>query len=124
MAGAAAALIPRMAGDTRMIAILPRSSVAAVVDLMQGSDRVAGAMVAEDFDATLLSAMATLRMRANLEAKVRVAGAPYCEDLATPLDCVVPPGQHVVELVVAQAPRVTWTVTVKQKDLDVRFELG
>jgi hypothetical protein len=66
----------------------------------------------------------TLRVRANLEAKVRVAGAPYCEDLATPLDCVVPPGQHVVELVVAQAPRITRTVTVKQKDLDVRFELG
>jgi hypothetical protein len=59
MATAAAALIPRMVGETRVIAILPRSNLAAVVDIMQGSERVAGIMVADDFDTTLLSAMAT-----------------------------------------------------------------
>ena len=55
----AAALIPRMIGDTRVIAILPRASLAAVVDLMQGADRVSGLLVAEDLDTTRLSAMAT-----------------------------------------------------------------
>jgi hypothetical protein len=59
MAIAAAALIPRLVGDTRVIAILPRSNLAAVVDIMQASERVAGIMVAEDFDMSLMSAMAT-----------------------------------------------------------------
>ena len=54
MAGAAPVLLPRLAGDTRLIAILPRSNLAAVVDVMQSSDRVAGMMVAEDFDMKLL----------------------------------------------------------------------
>jgi len=66
----------------------------------------------------------TLRVRANVDAKVHIAGAASCEDVATPVDCVVPPGQHVVDLVVAQAPRITRTVIAKQKDLDVKFELG
>jgi len=59
MAGPALALIPRLTGDTRVIAVLPRSNLATVVDVMQGSDRVAGMMAAEDFDMKLLSAMAT-----------------------------------------------------------------
>ncbi len=59
MAVAATALIPRLEGETRVIAILARSNLAEVVDIMQGSDRVAGMMVAEDFDMKLLSAMAT-----------------------------------------------------------------
>ncbi|HZJ66784.1 MAG TPA: hypothetical protein VFD36_24930, partial [Kofleriaceae bacterium] len=59
MAIAAATLIPRMVGDTRAIAILPRSNLAAVVDIMSASERMAGLMVAEDFDTTLLAAMAT-----------------------------------------------------------------
>ena len=42
-----------------MIAILPRSNLAAVVDIMQASERVAGMMVAEDLDTRELSAMAT-----------------------------------------------------------------
>ncbi len=52
-------LLQRLVGDTRMIAILPRSNLAAVVDIMQASDRVAGMLVAEDFDSRQLSAMAT-----------------------------------------------------------------
>jgi len=59
MVDAAALLFPRIVGDTRVIAILPRSNLAAVVDIMQGSDRVSGLMIAEGFDMTLLSAMAT-----------------------------------------------------------------
>ena len=59
MIGAAQLLIPRLTGETRVIAILPRSNLTAVVDIMQSSDRVAGMMVAEDFDMKLLSAMAT-----------------------------------------------------------------
>ncbi|HEX8106872.1 MAG TPA: hypothetical protein VF516_04045, partial [Kofleriaceae bacterium] len=59
MTGAAQVLLPRLTGETRVIAILPRSNLSAVVDIMQSSDRVAGMMVAEDFDMKLLSAMAT-----------------------------------------------------------------
>ena len=66
----------------------------------------------------------TLHLHANVEARFRVVGAPHCQDVAAPFDCVVAPGQHVIELVAAQAPRIARTVTVKQKDVDVKFELG
>ncbi|MBC7975335.1 MAG: PEGA domain-containing protein, partial [Myxococcales bacterium] len=66
----------------------------------------------------------TLRLKANAEGRFRVGGAPHCQDLAVPSDCVVAPGPHLVELVVPQAPRIARNVVVKQKDLDVKFELG
>ena len=66
----------------------------------------------------------TLHLRANLDVKIRVDDAPACQDVAPPLDCVVAPGPHLVELLVPPAPRVTRTVTAKQRDLDVKFELG
>jgi hypothetical protein len=59
LATAAAEIVPRLGGETKLIAILPRSNLAAVVDVMQASDRVAGVMVAENFDSRQLSAMAT-----------------------------------------------------------------
>ncbi|HEU0034412.1 MAG TPA: PEGA domain-containing protein [Kofleriaceae bacterium] len=59
LAGSASQIVGRLVGDTRLIAILPRSTLAAIVDVMQASERVAGLMVTEDFDATRLSAMAT-----------------------------------------------------------------
>ncbi|MBA3818685.1 MAG: hypothetical protein H0X17_07315 [Deltaproteobacteria bacterium] len=59
LAGSAAELVGRLVSDTRVIAILPRSNLAAVVDIMQASERVAGMLVAEDFDTRSLSAMAT-----------------------------------------------------------------
>src|SRR4029453_17718888 len=65
-----------------------------------------------------------LPLRANVDARFRVSGAPFCQDVAPPFDCVVAPGQHVVELITTQAPRISRTYTVKQKDLDVKFELG
>jgi hypothetical protein len=55
----AAELLPRLSGDTRMICILPRSNLAAVVDTMQASDRVAGLLTTENFDSRELSALAT-----------------------------------------------------------------
>jgi hypothetical protein len=56
---AAAEILPRLIADTRVICVLPRTNLAAVVDIMQSSDRVAGLLVAEDFDSRQLSAMAT-----------------------------------------------------------------
>jgi hypothetical protein len=66
----------------------------------------------------------TLRLKTNVDARFRVGGAPHCQDVAAPYDCVVTPGPHLIELVAPQAPRITRTVTVKQKDVDVKFELG
>jgi CRISPR/Cas system-associated exonuclease Cas4 (RecB family) len=66
----------------------------------------------------------TLHLWSNVDARFRVGGAPYCQDVGMPFDCVVAPGQHLVELIVAAAPRITRTVTAKQKDLEVKFELG
>src|SRR5262249_17432671 len=66
----------------------------------------------------------TLHLRANIDSRFRVSGAPYCQDVAPPFECVVAPGQHTIELLTAQAPRISRTVAVKQKDLDIKFELG
>jgi hypothetical protein len=59
LAAEAPAIIARLEGSTRVIPILPRANLAAVVDIMQQSDRVAGMLVAEELDAGRLSAMAT-----------------------------------------------------------------
>jgi hypothetical protein len=66
----------------------------------------------------------TLHLHANVDVRFLVVDAPHCQDVGTPFDCVVAPGPHVVELVAAQAPRITRAITAKQKDLDVKFELG
>ena len=58
-ASAAAELLPRLTGDAKVICILPRANLAAVVDTMQASDRVIALMVAENFDGRELAAMAT-----------------------------------------------------------------
>lgn len=55
---AAAQIVPRLAGEGKLIAILPKTNLAAVVDIMQSSDRVAGIMMADNFDSRQLSAMA------------------------------------------------------------------
>ena len=59
LSSAGAELLPRMTGDGRAIAILPRSNLAAVVDVMQSSERMAGLIIAEELDPRVLSAMAT-----------------------------------------------------------------
>ena len=59
VATATRALLDRLAGDTRLIAILPRANLAAVVALMQASERVAGMLVADGHAPPQLSAMAT-----------------------------------------------------------------
>ena len=64
LASAGPAIVARLTSDTRVVAILPRTNLAAVVDIMQSSDRVSGMLVAPegaaraDFDSRLLSAMA------------------------------------------------------------------
>jgi hypothetical protein len=59
MATAAAEILPRLSGDSKLIAVLPKSNLAAIVDTMQSSDRLAGVLMAENFDSRQLSAMAT-----------------------------------------------------------------
>jgi hypothetical protein len=59
LASAAAQVVPRLTGDARVIAVLPRSNLPAVVDIMQSSERIAGILVAESLDLRELTAMAT-----------------------------------------------------------------
>ena len=59
LASAGAEIVPRLTGDARVIAVLPRSNLPAVVDIMQSSERIAGILVAEELDMRELSAMAT-----------------------------------------------------------------
>src|SRR4029079_5278901 len=62
----------------------------------------------------------TLHLKTNVDGRFRVAGAPHCQDVAPPYDCIVAPGSHTIDLVVAQAPRLYRTITVKNKDVDVK----
>jgi len=66
----------------------------------------------------------SLHLRSNVDGKFRVTGMAHCQDLGAPSECVVPPGAHLIELVVPQAPRIARNVLVKQKDVEVKFELG
>jgi hypothetical protein len=66
LATAAAELVPRLTGEARVIAIVPRSNLAAVVDVMQASDRVAGVLVAEALDPRQLTAMASRVLAGDL----------------------------------------------------------
>ncbi len=59
LATAAAEILPRLSGDARVIAVLPKANLPAVVDIMQSSERISGLLVAEDLDTRELSAMAT-----------------------------------------------------------------
>jgi hypothetical protein len=66
----------------------------------------------------------TVKLHANLDAKVKITNAPHCQDVALPLDCVLAPGTYIVDLVAPQAARITRTITVKDKELDAKFDLG
>jgi hypothetical protein len=59
LATAAAEILPRLSGEAKVIAILPKANLAAIVDIMQSSDRIAGMLMAENFDSRQLSAMTT-----------------------------------------------------------------
>jgi hypothetical protein len=52
-------LLGRLAPSCPVIAVLPRSDLAAVVELMHASERIVGVLVAEAFDPQALSAVAT-----------------------------------------------------------------
>ncbi|HMG24552.1 MAG TPA: PEGA domain-containing protein, partial [Kofleriaceae bacterium] len=58
LSDAAHAILPQLAGEARAVFVLPRSHLATIVDGLLASDRVAGVMIAEDFDGQALSAMA------------------------------------------------------------------
>jgi hypothetical protein len=66
LATAAAEILPRMTGEGKAIAVLPKSNVAAVVDIMQSSDRLSGLLVAEDLDTRDLTAMAARVMAGDI----------------------------------------------------------
>ncbi len=42
LATAAAEILPRLSGDAKLIVVLPKSNLAAIGELMQSSDRIAG----------------------------------------------------------------------------------
>lgn len=59
LATAAAEVLPRVTGDSRVIVVLPKANLVQVVDVLQSSDRIAGMLVQEELDTRQLSAMAT-----------------------------------------------------------------
>ena len=59
LATAAPELVTRLTGDARIIVVLPKTNLELMVDLMQSSERFAGAIVAEDFDSAHLTGLAT-----------------------------------------------------------------
>jgi hypothetical protein len=103
---------------TRFVLTMPRKIPAVLAPLSppRGADDI-------ELSGKLVDGV-TVRLRANLEARFRIADAPYCDSAGTALECVVAPGPHVVELIVPQAPRIARAITARQKDVEVKFELG
>jgi len=66
LATAAAELLPRLAGEARVIVILPRGNLPAVVDTMIASERVAAMLTAESFDPRELAALATRTLAGDI----------------------------------------------------------
>lgn len=92
-----AALLPRLVGDTRVIAILPRADLVAAVDVMRASDRVNAMMVAERFDSAELAGVATRLLAGDifgLEKTVRWGTRVYSQlvgaypDKAIAISCI------------------------------------
>jgi hypothetical protein len=52
-------LLPRLVGDARIIVILPRSNLSPIIEVLGMSERISAVMVAEAFDVSDLSAVAT-----------------------------------------------------------------
>lgn len=52
-------LLPRLVGDARVIVILPRSTLGPIVEVLGASERISAVMIAEAFDVSDLSALAT-----------------------------------------------------------------
>jgi hypothetical protein len=67
---------------------------------------------------------ATLRIEASIDGKLTVAGAPHCQDVASPFDCMLAPGTYVVEYLGPNNARVTRRVTMAARDAIEKFELG
>src|SRR5688572_20080879 len=59
MAGVLPELAGRLGEDTRIVAVLPKSSLTTIVDVMQISDKIAGVLIAEELRISDLSATAT-----------------------------------------------------------------
>jgi hypothetical protein len=76
--------------------------------------------------ATLVDGV-TLRVVSNLDGKATVTGAPHCQALPVPAECIVAPGTYAIELAV-QAPgatgRLSRRLTVGKAPVEEKFELG
>jgi hypothetical protein len=59
LADSLASIAPRLAGDARLVVVVPKHDLTRVVDVMRSSDRIAGVMVAENFDVHDLASIAT-----------------------------------------------------------------
>src|SRR5262245_65953153 len=57
LAGAMSEVLPRLTGDAKVIAVLPRANLASTVDLMQASERDAGIAIDDQIDGKELLAV-------------------------------------------------------------------
>jgi hypothetical protein len=71
-------VLPRLAGGGPVIAVIPRPDLAAAVELLQASERVAGVVVADGFDPRRLSALAARILAGELSGldSVMAPGTP------------------------------------------------
>ena len=66
-----------------------------------------------------------LRLEANVDGKVSIAGAPHCQDLALPATCTLAPGHYLAAYTGPLGAHATHTVAVAAgTPATARFELG
>jgi PEGA domain len=59
-------LLPRLVGDARVIVIIPKSNLVALVDVMQSSDRIVGVLIAETFVSHELTSLAARALAGDI----------------------------------------------------------
>ncbi len=71
-------VLPRLAGGGPVVAVIPRPDLAAAVELLQASERVAGVLAADGFDPRRMSAMAARILAGELSGldPVMAPGTP------------------------------------------------
>jgi hypothetical protein len=67
---------------------------------------------------------APLHIEATLDGTVTVAGAPHCQGVALPAECVLAPGSHAIEYAGPDGSRIHRTVALTERGHTERFELG
>jgi hypothetical protein len=66
----------------------------------------------------------TLRVTANTDGALGIAGVWHCQGVPLPATCVLAPGTYTLDVAVPAGPRIARLVKLGTRDVDVKIEVG